>query len=143
MGNSEELYMGAVNNLSPLTGGILIWKTSVEILQSSGLCNRQTVWPEGSNPGDVSMSIAGKESRKKSVLVSEVLHTPPHHTPPFHSTIALSPCRRVGYSYELCLSIADSNSLGRQSCGDCSVFADHAMSCFLRYFCVPSGLCDT
>jgi hypothetical protein len=73
--NSEELYTGAVNKLFPLTGGVLILKTSVEILQSSGLCNRLTVWPEGSNPWDVSMSTTGKESRKKSVLMSEMLPT--------------------------------------------------------------------
>jgi hypothetical protein len=108
--NFEELYTGAVNNLSPLTGVFLIWKTSVEILQSSGLCNRLTVWPEGSNPWDVSMCTTGKESRKKSVLMSEMLLT----LPQFHSSTAPSLYRRVGYSYELCLSIPDSSSFDRQ-----------------------------
>lgn len=58
--NSEELCMGADNNLPLLTAGVVIWKTSVEILQSSGLRNRQNVWPEGSNSRDVSVSSTGK-----------------------------------------------------------------------------------
>ena len=102
--------MGAVNALSPLTAGGLIWETWTQVLQSSGLCNRLTVWPEGSNPWDVSMCTTGKESRKKSVLMSDVLPT----QPPFRSTTARSLCRRAGYSYDLCLSIPDSSSFERQ-----------------------------
>ena len=37
--NSEGLWMGAVNALSPLTAGGLIWETWTQVLQSSGLCS--------------------------------------------------------------------------------------------------------
>lgn len=49
---SEVLWMGAVNDLSPLIGGVLIWApwgegiTKVRTLQ-------QSVWPESINPRDI------------------------------------------------------------------------------------------
>lgn len=41
--NSEGLWMGEVNDLSSLTGGVLIRVSWVQALPRSGLCSKQNV----------------------------------------------------------------------------------------------------
>ena len=65
--NSAWLGIGVVNGPSPSTDGVFLWETVVQVMYNSGLCSRQSVWPEGDNPRDVSSSTTAKESRKKSV----------------------------------------------------------------------------